>query len=151
VPGDSGGPLYDTQGEVIGIDTAASAGQSAATGFAIPIGTALDVAKQIESGVATDQITIGYPAFLGVGVSQAASTLPGATISGVVAGTPAESAGLVAGDTITAVDGTAITTGPQLSSVLGAHHPGDSVTITWTDAAGAGHSAPVTLIAGAAN
>lgn len=151
VAGDSGGPLYDSDGAVVAIDTAASKGSSAVTGYAIPIGTALHIATQIESGVATHQITIGLPAFLGIGIGQADPTVSGAVISGVVAGTPAESAGLVAGDTITTVNGGAITSGSQLSSVLGGHAPGDSVAIGWTDAAGAAHTATVTLIEGAAD
>ncbi|QNE48395.1 trypsin-like serine protease [Glaciihabitans sp. INWT7] len=151
VSGDSGGPLYDSDGEVIGIDTAASSGSSAVTGYAIPIGTALRIATQIESGVETDQITIGLPAFLGVGIGQAPSAVAGAVISGVVVGTPADSAGLVAGDTITTVNGGAITAGSQLSSVLGSYAPGDSVTIGWTDVSGAAHSATVTLVEGAAD
>ncbi|CAN5393153.1 trypsin-like peptidase domain-containing protein [soil metagenome] len=151
VSGDSGGPLYDTDGEVIGIDTAASSGSAQVTGYAIPIATALGIVTQIESGVETDQITIGYPAFLGVAIAQATGTTAGATISGVVTGTPAESAGLVAGDTITTVNGTAITSGSQLSSLLGGHEPGDSVTIGWTDAAGSAQTATVTLIEGAAD
>jgi S1-C subfamily serine protease len=151
VSGDSGGPLYDADGEIIGIDTAASSGAAAVTGYAIPIATALGVATQIASGIETDQITIGNPAFLGVGVGQSASTAAGATISGVVTGTPAESAGLVAGDTITTVNGTAISSGSQFSSLLGSHEPGDSVTIGWTDAAGGAHTAAVTLAEGAAD
>jgi S1-C subfamily serine protease len=151
VSGDSGGPLYDTDGEVIGIDTAASSGSAQVTGYAIPIATALGIVTQIESGVETDQITIGYPAFLGVAIAQATGAADGATISGVVAGTPAESIGLVAGDTITTVNGTAITSGSQLSSLLGAHEPGDSVTIGWTDSAGAAQTATVALIEGAAD
>jgi S1-C subfamily serine protease len=151
VSGDSGGPLYDADGEVIGIDTAASRGSAAVTGYAIPISTALGIATQIESGVTSAQITIGYPAFLGVAIGQSTSISGGASISGVVTGTPAESAGLVAGDTITTVDGIAITSGAQLSSLLGSHGPGDSVTIGWTDAAGAGNSATVALMEGAAN
>jgi S1-C subfamily serine protease len=172
VPGDSGGPLYDSSGAVIGIDTAASSGSSAVTGFAIPISTALGVAQQIESGTASTGITLGYPAFLGVevqpdgaatGVPQgpatgttqgpATGTTPptGAVIAGALAGTPAATLGLAAGDVITSVDGTAITSSTQLSTVLGGHKPGDTVTLAWTDAAGVAHSASVKLIEGAAN
>jgi S1-C subfamily serine protease len=180
VPGDSGGPLYDSAGDVIGIDTAASSGSTTVAGFAIPIATAVSIAHQIEAGTATAGITIGYPAFLGVevqpdgaatGAAQAPATggvqgpatggvqgpatgiTPpvGAVIAGALAGTPAETLGLAAGDTITAVNGTAITSSTQLSTVLGGHNPGDTVTIGWTDAAGVAHSASVTLIAGAAN
>ncbi|HSZ40817.1 MAG TPA: trypsin-like peptidase domain-containing protein [Trebonia sp.] len=70
VSGDSGGPLSNTSGQVIGMDTAgdnaqAGSGQSA-TGFAIPINTALSIAREIASGKASSTISIGYPAFVGI-------------------------------------------------------------------------------------
>jgi S1-C subfamily serine protease len=67
VPGDSGGPLASSAG-VIGMDTAGNnAGyQQAAIGFAIPINTALSVARQIADGHASSTVTIGYPPFVGV-------------------------------------------------------------------------------------
>ena len=151
VAGDSGGPLFNSHGEVIGIDTAASRGSAAVNGYAIPMSTALSIATQIESGVTSAPITIGYPAFLGVAIGQPTNLSGGAPIAGVVPGTPGESVGLVAGDTITTVDGTVIASGAQLSSLLGSHSPGDSVTIGWMDATGAAHSAHATLIEGAAN
>src|SRR5215471_5756450 len=67
VPGDSGGPLASSAG-VIGMDTAGSEGnnQQASTGFAIPVNTALSVARQIAGGHASATITIGYPPFVGI-------------------------------------------------------------------------------------
>ena len=67
VPGDSGGPLASSAG-VIGMDTAGNdAGyQQASTGFAIPINTALSVARQIAGGHASSTVTIGYPPFVGI-------------------------------------------------------------------------------------
>jgi S1-C subfamily serine protease len=67
VPGDSGGPLASPAG-VIGMDTAGSEGnsQQASTGFAIPINTALSVARQIAGGHASSAVTIGYPPFVGI-------------------------------------------------------------------------------------
>jgi S1-C subfamily serine protease len=144
-PGDSGGPLY-AGGAVVGIDTAASSGQEV-VGFAIPIGTATAIADRIESGENSATIQQGTPAFLGV---QLANGTSGATIAGVVTGSPAAGAGLQAGDTITAVDGTAVTSASSLSSVLGTHQPTDQVRVTWTDSAGGSHTATVTLIAGPA-
>ena len=68
VPGDSGGPLASSASQVIGMDTAAnsvSAGQQqqSAAGYAIPINTALSVARQIAAGQASPTISIGYPPF----------------------------------------------------------------------------------------
>ena len=75
--GDSGGPLYDAQGQVVGIDTAAqTSGRSGQTvaGYAIPIDTALAVADQITSGVDNATIHQGLPAFLGIQTAQDAAT-----------------------------------------------------------------------------
>ena len=77
VPGDSGGPLASSAG-VIGIDTAGDDAndQQAATGFAIPINTALSVARQIAGGRASSKITIGYPPFLGVFTGSGSASSP---------------------------------------------------------------------------
>jgi S1-C subfamily serine protease len=69
VAGDSGGPLATASGQVIGMDTAGnsvSLNAQQATGFAIPINTALAVARQIAAGHSSPVITIGYPPFLGI-------------------------------------------------------------------------------------
>lgn len=152
VPGDSGGAVLDGQGEVVGMTTAASVGSASTEGFAIPIERALTIASDLVAGDQAAGVTIGYPAFLGVEVSPSASasTRSGVTVGGVFESTPAVAAGLVAGDTITAIDGTAVSNSAALSSTLSAHKPGDSVTVTWTDAAGASHSASVTLAQGPA-
>lgn len=77
-PGDSGGPLANGAGQVIGIDTAASsgAGGSAVTGFAIPINNAIALANQIAGGRASSTINIGVPAFLGVLVADSLQADP---------------------------------------------------------------------------
>ena len=71
-PGDSGGPLVNSAGQVIGVDTATSNGYSLSStqpqGFAIPINTALAIARQIESQDASAAVHIGPTAFLGVRV-----------------------------------------------------------------------------------
>ncbi|GAB3924595.1 hypothetical protein GCM10011575_03840 [Microlunatus endophyticus] len=67
-PGDSGGPLLDSQGEVTGIDAAASSG-GATQGYAIPISSALTIVDKIESGRASSEIRIGAAAYLGVEVT----------------------------------------------------------------------------------
>lgn len=149
VSGDSGGPLVDSDGEVIGIVTAASSGSADVTGYAIPITTALGIVEQINSGDESGTVTIGLPAFLGVELSSTQQA-NGVILGGVIADMPAEAAGLVAGDVITAVDGTAVTTAEGLSAAIAAHEPGDTVTITYTDAAGAAQQATATLVEGPA-
>jgi S1-C subfamily serine protease len=153
-PGDSGGPLANASGQVVGMDTAASSARrfnaGATVSFAIPINHALSIAKQITAGQASATVHIGLPAFLGIALSGNA-TGSGAVITGVASGTPAEAAGLTAGDTITAVNGTSVTSAESLTTVMRTHRPGDKVTVTWTDQAGAGHSAKVTLGTGPAD
>jgi S1-C subfamily serine protease len=69
VPGDSGGPLNNSAGQVIGMDTAGdstSTGQQQPEGFAIPIDTALSIARQIAAGHASATVSVGYPPFIGI-------------------------------------------------------------------------------------
>jgi S1-C subfamily serine protease len=77
VPGDSGGPLASSAG-VIGMDTAGNDanGQQASTGFAIPINTALTVARQIAGGRASSTVTIGYPPFAGIFIGSGLNSSP---------------------------------------------------------------------------
>ncbi len=146
-PGDSGGPLYGSDGKIIGMDTAASTGR-VADAYAIPIATATAIAKQIEAGVDSSTVHQGLPAFLGVSVQDADG---GALVAGVARGGAAESAGLVAGDVITGVDGRTVDSAAALKSALAAYSPGQRVRLTWTDASGTSHSASVVLGSGPAD
>jgi S1-C subfamily serine protease len=143
--GDSGGPLYDAEGDVTGMSTAASS--TGGQAYAIPIDTALSIADQIVSGVDDATVHQGYPAFLGISVLATG----GATVADVVPGGPAATAGLAAGDVITAIGGTAISSADDVSTVLGSYSPADDVTVTWTDTAGQSQTAPVTLATGPAD
>ncbi|GAB3606810.1 hypothetical protein GCM10027413_22190 [Conyzicola nivalis] len=155
VSGDSGGPLVDAEGEVAGVVTAASSGTADITGFAIPIATAMTIAEQILAGDESGNVSIGAPAFLGVQLATTQGTA-GVTLGGAIAGTPAASAGLVAGDVITDMDGVTITAtdtlsaSDVLSAAIAAHEVGDSVTLGYTTAAGVASTVVVTLMAGPA-
>lgn len=147
-PGDSGGPLLNAAGKVIGMDTAASTGfvSTAADSYAIPIARALSVAQQIVAGHATARVHVGATAFLGISVQ--GGDAGGLVVAGVVPGGPAEAAGLEAGDIITSVDGHAITTPSSLTSYLLTKKPGATVTIGYIDSFGASQTAGVRLASG---
>lgn len=153
VPGYSGGPLIDSNGEVIGMDTAASSG-TPITGYAIPISSAAKIASQIESGTKSATVHIGARAALGVEISTESSTgygygvggtASGAFVVGTASGSAAAAAGITAGSTITGIDGTRVTGPTDLTNVLETKYPGDQVKVTWTDAQGRAHTATVTL------
>jgi len=143
-PGNSGGPLVTTAGLVIGMNTAAastsSTGQGSSVGFALPIDRVLSVANAIEAGKAGNGVVLGVPAFLGV-VGQTVTLATGSGSSGVgVAyvepGTPAFSAGLVAGDVIVAIDGKSTLTATALGTLIREYRPGSRVTVTYENPAG---------------
>ncbi|MDT8915293.1 trypsin-like peptidase domain-containing protein [Amycolatopsis sp. PS_44_ISF1] len=212
--GDSGGALVNANGQVIGVDTAASAGYrfdggqgrggrgrqgqgglgqgglgqgqgglgqgqgglgqgdgqqgsgqqgsgqqgTGHQGFAIPIAQAVTLAHQIVAGTASDTVHIGQSAFLGVSVSDAGTQGgvgqggvgqgqgglgqgqsgqgQGAQVQDVVAGGPAATAGLTAGDVITALDGRAVDSATTLTTLMDTHHPGDRLTVTVTGQSG---------------
>jgi S1-C subfamily serine protease len=140
IPGDSGGALLSSSGEVVGMNVAASSGSARITGYVIPIKRVLRIAARVVAGQETASITLGYDAFLGVSLAGS-----GTTLAGVLDGDAAADAGLGARDTITAVGGTPVTTYPQLQKAVAAHDPGDQVRVTWTSPSGATRSATVTL------
>jgi S1-C subfamily serine protease len=84
VSGDSGGPLANSAGQVIGMDTAGNDGgfavQQSSAGYAIPIDTALTVARQIGLGQASSTISIGYPPFMGIFIGQGSNSNPQAQV-----------------------------------------------------------------------
>ena len=129
--GNSGGPLVNAAGEVIGINTAVSSANS--IGFAIPISAVKGMLKSlIETGEAKRAFAgIKYN---NIDVTTAlennlASTY-GAYVGGIISGSPAESAGLKAGDIILAVDDYKIGANSSLGTLLGEHTVGDTVKLT---------------------
>ena len=146
--GDSGGPLYDSKGNIIGMDSAASTGAAGTTAYAIPIDHAEQIAQQIASGKASDTVHLGYPAFLGISIAD--TSVQGAAVASVLDGGPAQGAGITQGDVITAIGSTTIGSATDLQFVLLQHKPGQTVNVTWTDQSGQSHSANVTLASGPA-
>ena len=131
--GNSGGPVYDAAGRVIGIVTAKySESGVEGLGFAIPINDAMDIAKQL-----MDQGYVSGKAYLGIGVQDIDSryaqyyNIPmGAYVASVEEGSCAEKAGLTAGDVITAVNDTEVTSSSELKTALKDYNAGDTVKLT---------------------
>jgi len=148
--GNSGGPLIDSSGRVIGINEqiASQSGGNQGLGFAVPIDTAASVMSQIEKtgnvtyawlGVSGETVSPDVAGALGLNVSQ------GVLVAGVESGSPAAKAGIrggqrqvalqnqvyvTGGDVITQIDGRAVSSNEQLSSIILSHKPGDQVTVT---------------------
>jgi S1-C subfamily serine protease len=178
--GDSGGALADSAGQVIGMNTAANSqnigGQGTDQGFAIPVNTALAIAKDIAAGKSSSTIRIGPSGFIGVSVANIseASDCPaingsgnglgglgggagytppvnsGALVCQAFPGTPAASAGLSAGDIITAVNGQSVNSAAALTTIMAPLRPGAKISLSWVDSSGQKHIEPITLIQGAA-
>jgi S1-C subfamily serine protease len=162
-PGDSGGATVNTYGQVIGMTTAAASGgfrpmstastaPTTTTAYAIPIDTALSIARQIESGSASETGHIGEHGLLGVQVAgvYSSGSNGGAPVVGVQSGSAAAAAGIVAGDAIVTIDGRTITSVSDLNAAMASTHSGDKITVGWQDSAGQSHDATVTLTTGAA-
>jgi putative serine protease PepD len=121
--GNSGGPLFDLSGQVIGITSQieSDSGGSDGVGFAIPSNTIKQIVSElVSSGTAQH-------AFLGVSPQTVAGS--GVRVGSVQSGTAASKAGLKAGDVITAVNGTATTSSSALRAAIASHKPGDTVTL----------------------
>ena len=140
VPGDSGGPLIDATGRVIGVDAAGSSAPG--DGYAIPINKAWTLAKQMAGGGASTIVHIGKTAFLGIQVSDATGSI---VVGAIIPGTAAETSGLQANDTITSLDGQAVSALPDIRRILFAHHPGDAITVGYLDPTGQPATASLTL------
>jgi S1-C subfamily serine protease len=160
-PGDSGGPLVDGNGRVIGMDTAASSSfefQGASHGYAIPINHALALAARIVAGHGSSTTHIGATPLLGVDVQLPGSdplnfsgysqTSPGALVTDVLPGSPADHAGIGSGDVITAVAGRKVSSPDALTNVLLHYAPNAKVAVVWIDGSGATQHASVRLAVG---
>ncbi len=159
-PGDSGGALVGTDGQVVGMITAGSDTQTTSAtatsvGFAIPISAALDVVDQIHAG-GGGTVLMGERGYLGVAVDSLDPTTAaqlgvssGALVVGIQPDGPAAQAGMTAPAVITSVDGKPVSSRETLGPLLHSHTPGQSAQVTWVDQSGS-RSATVQLIAGPA-
>jgi serine protease Do len=130
--GNSGGPLVNMQGEVVGVNTAiSSVGQG--IGFAVPINVAKDIMSQLKT---KGKVSRGY---LGIELAEITpdlqeafglSTDKGALVNSVKTGLPAEAAGLKRGDVIVAVDGKSVESTNEVVRLVSAKEPGSSVKLT---------------------
>ena len=134
-PGDSGGPTFDADAEVLGMTTAGTTGTSDRSSFAIPIATALQVVDQIKAGDESGTVVIGPKSYLGIVVSDTTSR-DGVHLTQVLDGSPAARAGLRPGDVLTGIHGHSPKTRGQLSDVLDMLEPGSQVDVEWLRSGG---------------
>jgi len=135
-PGNSGGPLVNLNGEVIGINTAilSETNAYAGIGFALPSKTVVDVYNQLtgpEHKASRGSIGIMFDAVENPAIARVYGSGSGVPISSVVAGSPADQAGLKVGDTITSVDGKKVTKGTELVADIAARKPGSKVSLSF--------------------
>jgi putative serine protease PepD len=123
--GNSGGPLLNSSGAVIGVNAQieSNSNDNAGVGFAIPIDAVKSVADTIISGGTVQH------AYLGVRIADTTDN-SGAQVSQVLSGSPADKAGLQAGDVITAIDGKPVTTADDLTARVNTYKPGDKASLT---------------------
>src|SRR5207237_6469999 len=124
--GNSGGPLLNMAGQVVGITTQieSESGGNDGVGFAVPSSTISKVVSKLVKGQ-----KVAHP-YLGVYV-QTPANRSGAQIASVKSGSPAAAAGLKAGDVVTAFDGGTITSPDDLTAAVAAKRPGDKVSLTY--------------------
>jgi putative serine protease PepD len=135
--GNSGGPLFNTNGQVVGVNSQirSDSGGNEGVGFAIPSNAVRSVVSQLISSGKAEH------AYLGVSIDSSASN---ALLAGVRSGTPAAKAGLKKGDVVTAMGGHAITSPDELASAVNSFKPGDSVSVTY-ERNGQSHTVQVKL------
>lgn len=128
--GNSGGPLVNMRGEVVGINTAVARGDTNSSanniGFAISVDEVLAVLEQLRNQASGDAREEG---FLGVSLEPRVDGGVGSIISTVQAGSPAQEAGFVVGDIVLAVDGEPVNGQAGLVAAIRDRSPGDSITI----------------------
>ena len=131
--GNSGGPVYNTAGQVIGVVSAkySSTGVEG-IGFAIPVNDAITIANELmENGVVVNKVQLGVTTqTIPSNVAQYYNMVEGAYIVSVTEGSCAETAGLQIGDIVTAIDGKTISSSDGLIAALRGYAPGDEAELT---------------------
>ncbi len=133
-PGNSGGPLANLDGEIIGINSCISSrgGGNDGIGFAVPAAVA---SRVVDAIIADGRVARGW---LGIGVqpvdddmiaSLGSDSATGVLVNSVAADSPAESAGIQAGDLITTIAGNSVRTPGELIAIIGAREPGATINI----------------------
>jgi len=133
-PGNSGGPLVNMDGEVIGINTAilSETNAYAGVGFSLPSNTVVQVYNQLigpDHRVARGSIGIMFDSVENPAIARVYGAGTGVTVSSVVAGSPADQAGLKVGDTIITVDGHKVSKGSELVAEIAVRKPGTKVDV----------------------
>ena len=147
-PGDSGGAVVNSAGQVVGMITAGDVqgfrSQNSTVNYSIPTDTAISYVNKIRAHEVSAEIVYGQVGFMGVSVRDVSAGGSGAQVVTVQPGSPAASAGITPGSVISKVGGTTITSSSSLGTAIRSHKAGDSVSVTWTDQRGA-HTANLTL------
>jgi S1-C subfamily serine protease len=157
-PGDSGGPIVNSAGQVVGMITAGDVqgfrSQTSTVNYAIPADTAISLVNKIRTGQASSDIIYGQVGLLGVSVRDLTqdvatqlglSVASGALVVSVQPGSPADSAGITSNSVITNIGGTKVSSSETLGTAIKSHKPGESISVTWVNARGT-HTATATLI-----
>jgi S1-C subfamily serine protease len=156
-PGDSGGPLLNSSGQVVGMITAGQVQGFRATAsninYAVASDTILNIVNQIRSRTANPAIIYGQVGYIGVmaqtldaatAAQLGLNVASGALVRTVVGGSPADGAGITRNSVITSVGGAQVTTIDNLGTAIRAHKPGERVSVSWVDQSGP-HTATLTL------
>jgi S1-C subfamily serine protease len=156
-PGDSGGPIVNSAGQVVGMITAGDVqgfrSQTSTVNYSIPSDTALSFVNKIRSGQQSSDLIYGQVGLIGVSVRDLTQDLAtqlglkvssGALVVEVQGGSPAALAGITSGAVITKVSGSSVSSSNTLGTAIRAHKPGERISVTWVDKSGT-HSANLTL------
>jgi S1-C subfamily serine protease len=156
-PGDSGGPIVNSAGQVVGMITAGDVqgfrSQTSTVNYAITSDTAISFVNRIRSGETSSELIYGQVGFMGVSVRNMTAEIAaqlglnvsaGALVVNVQAGSPAESAGITPNSVITKLGKDPVTSSATLGTAVHSHRSGETVSVTWVDQNGT-HAASLTL------